>query len=458
MNQEHILQYIKQPHRIDSSATQEIEQILNQYPYFQTAHLLHIKGLKNNSSIHFNEQLKRAATYAGNRSVLFSLLNNEDAVEYAPELSSTDTVDTNKPEIENDVSENRETIEPQDTQKTTEKQIKKIIEAEPAPKTDKEIDSNIPEEDTLAEHVHEIQEESIGAEKTEDSPSISEDKHITTSNENQIETATLISENKETEKEEEREEVQTKSSESSPESTEQSLADIILQRLKEIEERDSLNTETATSSPTDDANDSQKETTDSTTPPLNSDTDKTDDLIELSETEETNFTETNTEKNSTISQEKPSEKDKKSSEDILSFDFSLETEQEDAQTSKPEKEKKPVAQKKKTSVHASTMWFENEQLSQDELDISNPIDAFIAKQPNFKPRLNPEQEEKELPHDISENSVQEGEYLSETLAKIYISQKNYTKALEIYEKLSLKYPQKSVYFANQISEIKQKLK
>lgn len=458
MNQEHILQYIKQPHRIDSSATQEIEQILNQYPYFQTAHLLHIKGLKNNSSIHFNEQLKRAAIYAGNRSVLFSLLNNEDAVEYAPELSSTDSFDNNKPEIEKDVSENKEQSKPQTTEETIDEQTEKIIETKHTPETEKEIESNVTKEETLNEQPHETQEELIEANKTEKSPSVTEDKDSTTSNETQIETEALISKDiQASENKEEEKEKHTTTSEKSPEHTEQSLADIILQRLKEIEERDSIDTETATSTPTDDTHAHHKETTDSAKPPLISDTEHTDDLLELSETE-TNFTEANTENTSSNSQEKTSEKDEKLSEDILSFDFSLETEQEDTHTTKPEKEKKPITKKKKTPVHASTMWFENEQISEDELDISNPIDAFIAKQPNFKPRLNPEQEEKEQPHDISENSVQEGEYLSETLAKIYISQKNYTKALEIYEKLSLKYPQKSVYFANQISEIKQKLK
>lgn len=41
-------------------------------------------------------------------------------------------------------------------------------------------------------------------------------------------------------------------------------------------------------------------------------------------------------------------------------------------------------------------------------------------------------------------------YFTETLAKIYIKQRRYDKALEIIRKLSLKYPKKNIYFADQI--------
>lgn len=41
-------------------------------------------------------------------------------------------------------------------------------------------------------------------------------------------------------------------------------------------------------------------------------------------------------------------------------------------------------------------------------------------------------------------------FFTETLAKIYIKQQRYDKALEIIKKLNLKYPKKNVYFADQI--------
>lgn len=46
------------------------------------------------------------------------------------------------------------------------------------------------------------------------------------------------------------------------------------------------------------------------------------------------------------------------------------------------------------------------------------------------------------------------EFVTETLAKIYIRQKLYKQAILAYEKLSLKYPEKNIYFAGQIEEVK----
>jgi len=61
-------------------------------------------------------------------------------------------------------------------------------------------------------------------------------------------------------------------------------------------------------------------------------------------------------------------------------------------------------------------------------------------------------------NEIVAKSVNESdELITETLAMIYFQQKNYDKALEAFQKLSLKYPEKSVYFASRIEEI-EKLK
>ena len=58
---------------------------------------------------------------------------------------------------------------------------------------------------------------------------------------------------------------------------------------------------------------------------------------------------------------------------------------------------------------------------------------------------------------INNSSTENDEIITETLATLLFQQKNYDKALEAYKKLSLKYPEKSVYFATRIEEI-EKLK
>lgn len=93
---------------------------------------------------------------------------------------------------------------------------------------------------------------------------------------------------------------------------------------------------------------------------------------------------------------------------------------------------------------------ETEELSsRKELD-SLLIDRFIESNPRIVPSETPPENA-----DISEDSVKEHEsFFTDTLAKIYVKQGNFSKAILAYEKLSLKYPEKSTYFAGQITEIK----
>ena len=44
--------------------------------------------------------------------------------------------------------------------------------------------------------------------------------------------------------------------------------------------------------------------------------------------------------------------------------------------------------------------------------------------------------------------------MTETLAKVLVKQKKYKKAIGAYKILSLKYPEKNVFFADKIQEIR----
>ncbi len=85
------------------------------------------------------------------------------------------------------------------------------------------------------------------------------------------------------------------------------------------------------------------------------------------------------------------------------------------------------------------------------------IDELIKKEPKIS-KLNPEKNFYSAV-DTARSSVLEDESLvTETLAKIYALQGNHARAIRAYEILCLKYPEKSVYFASLIEEIKNKLK
>jgi hypothetical protein len=87
---------------------------------------------------------------------------------------------------------------------------------------------------------------------------------------------------------------------------------------------------------------------------------------------------------------------------------------------------------------------------------SELIDKFILA----NPRIEPAREKSEAPQeDISKPFIEErGEFVTETLAKIYTSQGYYSRAIDIFEKLSLKFPEKSSYFASQIEKVKELIK
>lgn len=87
----------------------------------------------------------------------------------------------------------------------------------------------------------------------------------------------------------------------------------------------------------------------------------------------------------------------------------------------------------------------------------NPIiDKFINEDPQIKA---PSPEKVSLENKARKSAVDESGFVSETLAKIYTEQGLFHKAIDTYKKLSLKFPEKSLYFADLIKQLeKQNLK
>lgn len=75
MTRDQMLRYIDDPSLLNERTQGELREILDEYPYFQTAHLLYIRNLQLENNFRYQGQLKMAAAYATDRTVLFHLLN-----------------------------------------------------------------------------------------------------------------------------------------------------------------------------------------------------------------------------------------------------------------------------------------------------------------------------------------------------------------------------------------------
>ncbi|NLJ07452.1 MAG: hypothetical protein GX437_07270 [Sphingobacteriales bacterium] len=82
------------------------------------------------------------------------------------------------------------------------------------------------------------------------------------------------------------------------------------------------------------------------------------------------------------------------------------------------------------------------------------IDKFLEQKPQI---TRPKAEFYNASEKAAKSIIEEEEFVSETLAGIYTRLKKYDKAINIYRKLSLIYPEKSNYFALLINNLENKI-
>ena len=136
---------------------------------------------------------------------------------------------------------------------------------------------------------------------------------------------------------------------------------------------------------------------------------------------------------------------------IDSFLDQLPGEEDEEAQSQPQDQ--PVVKRKPTPADATIDYVAYLMEAGDEAPQETPqlkgqelIDDFINKE-NGKISLQDETE-----YEPEEETVEDegSSYFTETLARIYIKQGRYSKALEIIQRLYLEYPKKNRYFADQI--------
>jgi tetratricopeptide (TPR) repeat protein len=69
---------LNKPDAVNDKQVHDLEKILDDFPYFQSARSLHLKGLYKQDSFKYNQALKNTASYTTDRTVLFDFITSED--------------------------------------------------------------------------------------------------------------------------------------------------------------------------------------------------------------------------------------------------------------------------------------------------------------------------------------------------------------------------------------------
>jgi hypothetical protein len=430
MNAQQFLTWMRNPGNTSREESAQLDALLDSFPYFQSGHLLYIKNLHNQGSFLYNNQLKTAAVYAVNRKVLYNLIT----LKTAPE----------KIEAAVAVSEQSSAIDYTSTSLSTGAQSDKVS-----------VSTTLPKEE-------------VKSEKTEEQVSIPPKfpPKKFTSNPDEWEAGMLRQlqllhhwqtksgdgsrETGATEpvKTPEKEEVKTESiAEKVPDAKEE--INTLLYVLVEPGQSEDLAEETAEEI----SSEAVTEENESTQWEVSSLADESEeaqapiavptDLVQkeiMVEAIHSTFELEVDDKIPSVEELKP---------------FRLDPIEESVAPVSEEKTEEEVVV---TGMEMSfSQWVQEvnkkvpSELPKTALSTDKLVEQFIKDEP----RINVKKAGFYNPVNMAKKSVQESdEFITETLARIYAKQGNHFKAIRAYQKLSLKFPEKTAYFAALIEELK----
>jgi hypothetical protein len=463
MNIEQFNKYLSNINKLDSNSSVLLDELISQYPYFQTARILYLKSLHNQKNIKFEEQLKITASYVNDRKILYRLLNDPFFLQDEIISEKSTKEEAVKEKIENIIIEEKPKLPIQKTdirETKTKDTLTPQLSSVQASSEHKEKETEKTEKLVKVETV-EIKDHSTGSvkeikeykknqpEKTKIAVTAKAEKREKHSEPKKTLADEIL--NKVTE-------IQNTRTTIYPTTEKESIADIILKKYKNK------------TSPTNKA--SEK-------PIVSKQKKKVEDNIIKTRKEDIIPKKTDTKSSIKIEKEPVKEKKK----ELLHFDFEKDTKEFKEQDLKAEEQiiTKPYSidnffeldtAKTKDSVDSNMLSFaewmeqiqntkfkkeENKSFKKENKKGIDLINRFINSDPTIHPLR--ENLDYHYQQDIADSDIDnEEEFITETLAGIYIKQKFYDKAISVYKKLILKYPEKNIYFANQIKKIKKLIK
>jgi hypothetical protein len=353
MNTKDFTYLLQHPDKLVSPVqTKQLEEVLEEYPYFQAAHALYLKGLKNLNSFKYNKALKVTAAHTADREVLFDLITSKEFLQNSiadrltgkstalieAEIDSEEIIPPNSDEA--DAPTLDQTPSPTSGNSSLARESSQSKELSPLKETSPAKGASSPEGSSPASKAFSPKEESLPLSKTEAEALL--DPKLFTSKDPSIDRA-----------------------------------------LSESEKKTSEDLEIG-------------------------------EPLPFSKKEKYSFGEW-----LKLTSFKPVKRNKKPS---------------------------GVDEREIDDIHFP---LEEENPKKKKFDL---IDKFIADNPKIKPQ-------KDVPKIAIGDSVKfdKKELMTETLAKVYLEQKKYKKAIQAYKILSLKYPEKSGFFADRIKAV-QRLK